>query len=169
VVRIFRVLIAVAIGCLGGLATATPASAVDEPMQGIYTYHQDGAAEETWTIYPTCVVAGCVLHVLTMVSPHLGPVSDMPPYSQDARKVNGLWSLQIVKDKGAKCADGSWARASYAYAFDQATLAGTLTMLNTAQCGIQPGMTKHPFTLTYKEPLPIPVIMDPLNQIPELW
>jgi len=30
-------------------------------------------------------------------------------------------------------------------------------------------VTKQSFTLTYKEPLPIPVILDPLNQIENLW
>lgn len=138
-------------------------------MQGIYTYHQAGAPDETWTIYPTCVVAGCVLHIATLVSPHLGPDSDFPEYGQDARKTNGLWTLLIAKDKGAKCPDGSWARVNYNYSWDQATLAGTLTVLHGEVCGLQPAMTKHPFTLTYKEPLPIPVILDPLNQIPELW
>jgi hypothetical protein len=151
------------------VATAAPASAVEEPMQGIYTYHQAGAPDETWAIYPTCVVAGCVLHVSTMVSPHLGPSSDMPPYAQDAHKVAGLWTLLIKKDKGAKCADGSWAPINYTYAWDQSTLAGTLTTLNGEVCGIPPGAAKHPFTLTYTKPLPIPVILDPLNQIPDLW
>jgi hypothetical protein len=169
VVRSIRVLATIMIAGACGLANASPASAVDEPMQGIYTYHQDGAPDETWTIYPTCVVAGCVLHISTVVSPHLGPDSDFPEYGQDARKVNGLWTLPIMKDKGAKCSDGSWARVNYTYAWDQATLAGTLTVINGEVCGLRPGMTKHPFTLTFKEPLPIPVILDPLNQIPELW
>jgi hypothetical protein len=34
---------------------------------------------------------------------------------------------------------------------------------------MKPGMTKQSFNLTYKEPLPIPVILDPLNQIENLW
>jgi hypothetical protein len=104
-----------------------------------------------------------------MVSPHLGPASDFPPYVQDAHKVNGLWTLPIKKDKGAKGADGTWAPVNYTYAWDQATLAGSLTVANGDVCGLRPGMTRHPFTLTFKEPLPIPVILDPLNQIPELW
>jgi hypothetical protein len=139
-------------------------------MYGIYTYHQDGAPEETWTIFATCVVAGCALHMSSMVSPSLGPQSDFPPSNGDAKKVNGLWSWPVVKEKGAKCADGSWAPVTYSYAWDQATLAGTLTMLTpNGTCGMNASVTKRPFTLTFKEPLPIPIILDPLNQIENLW
>jgi len=172
-VAITRVLIAAlaAVGFAIG-AAATPASArpVEEPMYGIYTYHQDGAPDETWTIYPTCVVAGCTLHMSSVVSKSLGPDSDFPGYGGDARKVKGLWTWQVVKEKGAKCADGSWASVNYTYAWDQVTLAGEVTTLtNNGTCGMNTTVTKNPFTLTFKEPLPIPIILDPLNQIENLW
>ena len=66
--------------------------------------------------------------------------------------------------------DGSWAPVNYSYAWDQATLAGTLTILTPdGTCGASASMTKKPFNLAFKEPLPIPVILDPLNQIENLW
>jgi hypothetical protein len=76
---------------------------------------------------------------------------------------------QLVKDKGATCPDGTKTPATYSYSWDQATLAGTVTTLTSDDCGMKPGATKHSFTLAYKEPLPIPVILDPLNQIENLW
>ena len=169
--RIIRVLFALAVAVGIGVGSAMPASArpVDEPMYGIYTYHQDGAPDETWTIYATCVQAGCTLHVSSIVSRRLGPDSDFPGYGSDARQVNGLWTWPIGKDRGVQCPDGSWTRANYSYAWDQATLAGTLTLLTPNSCGLTPGMTKYPFTLTFKDPLPIPIILDPLNEIENLW
>jgi hypothetical protein len=165
------VVLAAVVACVAvGTAGHASARPVDEPMYGIYTYHQEDWPEETWTIYATCVVAGCVLHVSSVVSPSLGPDSDFPGYGGDARKVNGLWTWMIPKDKGVKCADGSWAPVTYTYAWDQVTLAGTLTILSTnGTCGANASMTKKPFHLTYKEPLPIPIILDPLNQIENLW
>ena len=172
VVRISRVLIAAIVAGAVVVGVAGPASArpVEEPMYGVYTYHQDGAPDETWTIFASCVIAGCTLHMSAMVSPHLGPRSDFPPYNGDAKKVDGLWTWITRKDEGVKCPDGSWGRTTNRYAWDQATLAGTLTVLTAAgACGMEPTMTKHPFTLTYKEPLPIPIVLDPLNQIENLW
>jgi hypothetical protein len=151
------------------LGTATPATAVEEPMNGVYTYHQEGMPDATWQIWPTCVVAGCTLHIAATVSPHLGPASDDPPYNGDAHTVRGLWTLRVDDIGAVDCPDGSKANSTRLFAWDQATLAGTLTVLHGDVCGLSASMTKAPFTLTYKEPLPIPVILDPLNQIPNLW
>jgi hypothetical protein len=170
-VRITRVLIAAVFAAAIAMGTANPVAArpVDEPMYGVYTYHQEGAPEEQWTIYATCVQAGCVLHMSSIMSRSLGPDSDSPGYGGDARKVNGLWTWQLKKDKAFRCEDGSWAPATYQYQWDQATLAGTLTILTTDTCASTPGATKQPFTLTFKEPLPFPIILDPLNEIENLW
>ena len=147
------------------LPSPAPASA-NEPITGIYTYNQEGGPTATWTIYATCVIAGCTLHISSVTSPHLGPDSVDPGYAGDARPVNGRWTLQVAKDQ--TCADGTSATVAYTYAFDQYTLAGDRTVLYGPECG-KPRMEKAPFTLTYKEPLPIPIILDPLNQIPDLW
>jgi hypothetical protein len=172
--RIARMVLAAVLALLGiGVISAGPAQArpVDPPMYGIYTFHQDGAPDEIWTIYATCVVAGCVLHVSTMISTSLGPDSDTPPFGGDARKAEGLWTMNVVKDKGIRCDDGSWSPTSVTYRWDQESLQGTMTDLIAPSnaCGLQPSMTKKPFTLVYKEELPIPIILDPLNQIENLW
>ncbi len=113
--RITGVLAALVVvgGFAVGLASPAHARPVPEPMYGVYTYHQDGAPDETWSMWPTCVQAGCTLHMTSVVSPHLGPVSDFPPYNGDANKVNGLWTWLVPKEKGAKCADGSWASTGH--------------------------------------------------------
>jgi hypothetical protein len=172
---IARVLMASVVALASVTASSVaPASArpVEEPMYGIYTYHSDGGGpDETWTIYPTCVVAGCVLHVSTTVSDSLGPNSDYPGFGGDARKSEGLWTWTQNKDKGMRCDDGTWSPEAYMYRWDQATLQGTLTKLVSPDniCGYPPGKTTQSFTLTYKQPLPIPIILDPLNQIENLW
>jgi hypothetical protein len=167
-VPVTRVFMAAVVTAGVGLATAPSASAVEEPMYGVYTYHQEGMPEGRWEVWPTCVVAGCTLHIAAVVSPNLGPQSDNPPYNGDAMKVRGLWTF-LVKDAGVTCPDGSTGSSTRTYAWDEATLAGTLTVLHGDVCGLEPEMTKVPFTLQYKEPLPIPVILDPLNQIDNLW
>ncbi len=169
VVAVTRLFMTALVAAGVALSTAPHASAVEEPMYGVYTYHQDGMPDATWQLWPTCVVAGCTLHVAAVVSPSLGPRSDNPPYDGDAMKVRGLWTLQVKDVDGVKCPDGSTATSTRTFAWDEATLAGTLTVLHGEVCGLGPEMTKVPFTLQYKEPLPIPVILDPLNQIANLW
>lgn len=142
------------------VAWASPASAA-EPMQGFYTYNEPGTASSTWTIYPTCVPAGCVLHV-SSATPDKGPESDDPPYSGDARPVNGIWTLPVNKIDGFTCPDGSKAASTDIYRFDDATLSGTRTVTHGPVCGLQPGLTKASFTLAYQGPIPFPVNQDPL-------
>ncbi|HME48781.1 hypothetical protein [Mycobacterium sp.] len=142
------------------VASANPASASD-PMQGIYTYTQAGVDPSTWTIFPTCVAAGCVLHV-GGETPHKGPESDEPPYAGDARLVNGIWTMPVNKIDGFTCADGSKAPSTDIYSFDDVTLTGTHTVTHAAVCGTQPGLTKAPFTLAFQAPIPFPVNQDPL-------
>jgi hypothetical protein len=143
------------------LVSASPASA-EEPMAGNYTYIQEGAPQYTWTILPTCVLAGCVLHVQGTLPGH-GPYSSEPGYSGDAKLVNDRWTMGVNLTDGMKCPDGSTAPSSNVYTFDDATLTGTFTKMHGAVCGMQAGATKTPFSLVYKSPLPIPVELYPLQ------
>jgi hypothetical protein len=143
------------------LGSAGQASAED-PIAGIYTYTQAGLPPSTWSIYPTCVPAGCVLHIED-TTPHKGPLSDQPGYSGDARLVNDRWTLGINNTGGITCPDGSTADYSNVYTFDEKTLSGTVTTLHGSVCGLQPAQNKQPFTLVYQSPLPIPVELYPLQ------
>lgn len=157
---IIRGITAAVIAAGFAVVSACPASASD-PMQGIYTYTQEGRAPSTWTIYPTCVPAGCVLHV-GGETPHKGPESDDPPYAGDARLVEGLWTLPVNKIDGFTCPDGSKAPSVDVYRFDDVTLTGTHTVTHGAVCGLQPGLTRAPFTLAFQAPIPFPVNQNPL-------
>jgi hypothetical protein len=157
---ITRALSATVIAAGVALTLANPAWAA-EPMQGFYTYTEPGAAPATWTIYPTCVPAGCVLHV-SGATPDRGPESDDPPYAGDARPVNGTWTLPVNKIDGFTCPDGSKAPSTDVYRFDDATLTGTHTVTHGQVCGLQPGLTKASFALAFQGPIPFPVNQDPL-------
>ena len=157
---ITRALCATVIAAGVAVAAAIPASAA-EPMQGVYNFNEAGVLPETWTIYPTCVPAGCVLHVVGE-TPGKGPESDAPPYEGDARPVNGIWTMTVNKIDGFACPDGGTGPSTDIYRFDDATLAGTHTITHSAVCGVQPGLTKAPFNLAFSGPLPIPVDQYPL-------
>jgi hypothetical protein len=131
-------------------------------MAGIYTYTQAGLDPSTWSIYPICVSAGCVLHIQD-TTPHKGPLSDQPGYSGDARLVNDRWTLGINVPDGLSCPDGTTAASSNVYSFDDKTLNGTVTTLHGSVCGRQPAQIRRPFTLTYVSPLPTPVELYPLQ------
>lgn len=158
--RIISALGATVIAAGLAVASAIPASAA-EPMQGVFTYTEPGAAPATWTIYPTCVPAGCELHVVGE-TPDRGPESDTPPYEGDARPVNGIWTMPVNKVDGFTCPDGTKAASIDIYSFDDATLSGTHTITHTATCGVQAGVIKSPFKLGLQGPLPFPVDQNPL-------
>jgi hypothetical protein len=160
-VRIIRGLAVAVIFAGVALGSASPAAA-DEVLEGIYTFSQASEPPETWTIYPICVPVvgdlrvplylpvGCTLHV-TSSSGRGG----------DARLTGGLWTFTVTK-AGMKCPDGSMAPLTHTLAFNGEALTGMHTTIHDAVCGLQPGMVKEPFTLAFKEPLPIPVERYPL-------
>jgi hypothetical protein len=165
-----------AVVMVAGMATgsAIPARADYQPMQGIYAYTQPGGAPYTWTISPTCVpvvgdlrvplylAVGCTLHVSGSAE-HAGLESPQAPFGGIARLTNDRWTFQLPKPDGLTCPDGSTAPTLETYAFDEATLTGTITVVHDAACGMQPALTKAPFTLTLVGPLPVPVEPYPLQ------
>jgi hypothetical protein len=146
------------------LGFAGPAQA-DPVIQGVYTYTQDGVAPQSFSIYPSCVpvvgdlreplelAVACRLHVATSAGIKGG----------DAVLTNGMWTYSVPVKDGMQCPDGSTAPIRDVYKFDDVSLTGTRTVFHNADCGLQPGEQNVPFTLTYKEPLPLPVTLYPLN------
>jgi hypothetical protein len=146
------------------LGFASPARA-DQVMEGIYTYTQGDLVVE-WTIYPICVPTvgdlrdnlelpvACMLHVAPKPSTVLHPGA--------ARLSGGLWSYSVTLLDGFKCPDGSTAPAIDMYKFDDITMSGTHSISHNDVCGVPAGIEAYPFTLAYKEPLPIPVDRYPL-------
>ena len=74
-----------------------------------------------------------------------------------------LWTFQVGKSNGVACPDGSTAASTDTYAFDDVSLTGTHTSIHGDVCGLQPAMTKTPFTLAFQGPLPNPVDRYPLD------
>ena len=87
----------------------------------------------------------------------------MANYTGRARLTSDLWTLQVLKSDGVSCRDGTTAPSTETYAFDDVSLAGTHTSIHGDVCGLQPAMTKTPFTLAFQGPLSAPVERYPLD------
>jgi hypothetical protein len=156
------------------LGSASPAWAA-EPMDGVYTFTAGGDPPATWTIYSTCVpvvgdlrvplylAVGCTLHVASSTPNRISQQERAANFTENARLVSDRWSLTVDKPEGVLCADGSTAPSTDTYSFDDATLTGTHTITHNAVCGMQPGVSKEAFTLTFLGPPPIPVARYPLQ------
>ena len=167
IARVLAVVSAVAIALASAvLGLAGPARA-DQVLQGIYSYSQ-GDVHGEWAIYPSCVPTvgdlranlelpvACRLHVAGTPTSVVG--------SGDARPTSGLWTFSTNYLDGLKCPDGGTAAVTETYEFDDATMAGTRSVMNSAACdGAVPAkLVTYPFTLAYSRPLPIPVEQYPL-------
>jgi hypothetical protein len=131
-------------------------------LEGVYTANVDGQGTIDWTIYPSCVpVVGDLREPLYLPVGCRLHVTPEGREASDAVMVGDLWTFQDTTD-GRTCPDGSKAPQTEIYSFDEITLVGTLKVIHGAVCGEQPGMTTVPFTLSFKEPLPIPVDRYPL-------
>jgi hypothetical protein len=161
IARVLAVAVAVASAVLG---FASPARA-DQVMQGIYTYTQGDIVAE-WTIYPTCVpTVGDLrdnLELPVACTLHVAPRPSTVVNGGDARLTSGVWMFSTPKDAGLKCPDGSSAPIRETYEFDDLTMTGTRSVANNDVCGLPANIVNYPFTLAYKEPLPIPVDRYPL-------
>ena len=165
VVRRATVLAAAAVAVL---AAAAPAAA-DDPapegtLEGLYLFNQEGTTAR-WKIYPLCgptvgdgrvplnLAVGCKLQVES---------DGVPGQAGAYRLVGGRWTYTTPLLAGRTCPDGRKVASQETYQFDT-SLNGTYSHAHNAVCGEQPGIEKHPFTLTYLGPLPVPVIHYPLT------
>lgn len=171
---------AAAVLALVALESASPAKALGPPTDGIYTFSEAGAAPSTWKISALCdpisrqraipdftdpVIAAdlCALNVVSTTARNITPNEKLANYSGRARLTSDLWTFQVPKATGVACPDGTTAPSTDTYAFDDVTLAGTHTSIHGAVCGMEPAMTKTPFSLAFKSPLPVPVERYPLD------
>jgi hypothetical protein len=176
-----RGLTAAAVMTLVAVGTSTPATALGPPPDGIYSFTEAGVPASSWKIMALCdapsrqraipdftdpVIAAdlCALNV-TSVTPR-APVSHQDKianYTGRARLASDRWTFQVNKENGVSCPDGSTAESTDTYAFDDVALTGTHTSIHGDICGLQPAMTKTPFTLAFQGPLPVPADRYPLN------
>jgi hypothetical protein len=162
-VRTIRGLSAAAILGFGALGLAGPAHA-DQVMQGIYNYTPREGTAGTWTVYPSCVpVVGDLRVALELpVSCRLHVSGSTGVTGGDANQAGGIWQFSTNVRDGMTCPDGSVAPTTETVRFDDVAMTGTRTIFHTDVCGLAPGKIDVPFTLSFKEPLPIPVEQYPL-------
>src|ERR1700722_10406630 len=169
---------AVALGV--ALTSGEPAHAVAPPADGNYSFVQDGVSGVTWTITALCdQVNGsryykdysnpdiqadfCALNIVSATDDRITRQEKLQNYSGRARLVSGQWTFQAGVADGVSCPGGGTGPSTETFAFDNGSLAGTHTSLHGAVCGLQPSMTKQPFSLVLNGPPPSPVERYPLR------
>lgn len=181
---ISRGLTAAAVMALVAVGSASPAKALGPPPDGMYSFSEAGTSSVTWKISALCDAPSrqraipdftdpviwadlCALNVVSTTPRVISRQEKLANYSGRARLTSDLWTFQVPKADGVSCPDGTTAPSTDTYAFDDVSLTGTHTVIHDAVCGMQPAMTKTPFTLAFQGPLPVPVERYPLdcNQI----
>ncbi|MCK0173482.1 hypothetical protein [Mycolicibacterium sp. F2034L] len=161
-----RVLAAVTVTAGAALATSTPAQAEQQVLEGTYTYTQADGLTGEWVIYPICVpVVGDLREPLYLpVGCHMAIQGFGGLPGGDARLTNGIWTYNTEVNDGLTCPDGSTAPITESVEFNTDTMSGTRTTKNAPACdGLMPAnMIKTPFTIAFKEKLPIPIDQYPL-------
>jgi len=169
---------AVAIGI--ALNSGDPASAVGPPPDGNYTFNQAGVSGVTWTITALCdQVNGsryykdyanpdiqadfCALNIVSSTDEQMSRADKLQNYNGRARLTSDRWTFQVPVPDGVSCPGGGTAASTETYAFDDGTLTGTHTSLHGAECGLEPAMSKQPFSLQLVGPPPTPVQRYPLQ------
>jgi len=162
-VTIIRGLAAGAVLVCAALGFAAPSHA-DQLMQGVYNYTPQQGESGTWQIWPSCVpVVGDLREPLNLpVACRLHVLASAGVPNGDARLTGGVWEINTVNTQGMQCPDGSRVSTNERIRIDDLTMTGTRTIFHDDVCGLQPGMIETPFTLSFKEPLPIPVEQYPL-------
>jgi hypothetical protein len=179
-VIISRGLIAAAVVTLAAVSTSSPAKALGPPPDGMYRFSESGVPAATWKISALCdaparqraipdftdpVIAAdlCALNVTSTTPRVISRPEKLANYTSRARLTSDLWTLQVMKTDGVACPDGTTAESTETYSFDDVSLAGTHTSLHGDVCGLQPAMTKAPFTLAFQGPLSSPADRYPLD------
>jgi hypothetical protein len=162
-VMIIRGLAAAAILACAALGFAGPAQA-DQVIEGIYDYTPQEGPSGTFEIWPSCVpVVGDLREPLNLPVAcrlHMSPSPGLT--GGDAILTGGVWQWTTTKRDGMQCPDGSSAPTVETMKFDDLTMTGTRLITHTDVCGLQPGIIRVPFTMSYKGPLPNPVERYPL-------
>jgi len=93
---------------------------------------------------------------------HVAPAPSTLVSGGDAKLTGGVWAFNTSKKDGLNCPDGSTAPIQETYKFDDLTMTGTRSVIHNDVCGLPATIDDYPFTLAFKEQLPIPVDQYPL-------
>lgn len=180
IMTIIRALAVAVVFASVAMGSASPAHAIEPLPDGLYSYTEPGLTPSTWKVSSLCTLTpaldrpdpaadtqtanGCVQGISNFVAPsvidhHQGRVA---AYSGSSQVTAGQWKFTVKKSEGTTCPDGSYAPSVDTYAFDDVTLTGTHTSAHDEVCGLQPGLTKQPFTLAFLRPLDAPIERYPL-------
>ncbi len=168
---------AVALGI--ALESGDPASAVGVPADGNYSFNQAGVSDVTWTITALCdqpsgtrnqadysdpvtFAFQCALNIVSATPEQITRADKLQNFSGRARLSSVLWTFKLDQADGVSCPGGGTAPSTETYSFDDATLTGTHTSLHNAECGLEPSMSKQPFSLQLVGPPPSPIQRYPL-------
>lgn len=169
-----------AVGLGIALVSQDPARAVGPPPDGTYTLNEAGVSGASWTISALCdqpsgtrnmndysdpIVRAfnCALNVVSSTPEQISLKDQQQNFSGRARMTSMLWTFTVNKSNGVVCPDGTVAPSSDTYAFSDETMTGTHTTVHGAVCGMQPSMSKQPFSLQLAGPPPSPVQRYPLQ------
>jgi hypothetical protein len=169
---------AVAIGI--ALESGDPARAVAPPPDGNYSFNQAGVSGVTWTITTLCdqvngsryykdysnpdIMANfCALNIVSATNEQISRADKLQNFGGRARLVSQRWTFKVDVADGVSCPGGGTAPSTETYAFDDETLSGTHTTLHGPECGLEPAMSKQPFTLALTGPPPSPIERYPLR------
>ncbi|MCV7099403.1 hypothetical protein [Mycobacterium palustre] len=161
------------------LVSQAPAHAIGPPADGTYTLNEAGVSGVTWTINALCdqpsgtrnmndyndpivFAMNCALNVVSSTPEKISLKDQQQNFTGRARMSSMLWTLSVDKSNGVVCPDGTTAPSSDTYAFSDETMTGTHTSVHGAVCGMQPSMSKQPFSLQQSGPPPSPVQRYPL-------
>ncbi len=169
---------AVAVGI--ALESGDPARAVGPPPDGNYSFNQAGVSGVTWTVTTLCdqvngsrywadysnpLIAAnfCALNIVSATNEKISRADKLQNYSGRARLVSQRWTFKVDVADGFSCPGGGTATSTETFSFDDETLTGTHTSLHGAECGVEPAMSKQPFTLVLTGPPPSPINRYPLQ------
>src|ERR1700754_3580570 len=158
---------AVAIGI--ALESGSPARALGPPPDGTYTYNEAGVSGVTWTVTALCdQVNGsryykdysnpdiqadfCALNIVSSTDEQISRGDKLQNYSGRARLVSQRWTFKVDVANGVSCPGGGTGPSTDTYAFDDGSLTGTHTSMHGSVCGLEPAMSKKPFSLVLNGP-----------------
>ena len=129
--------------------------------EGVYNVNIDGQATTEWEIFPVCVpTVGDLREPLLLPVACRLKVTPAGLTGGEAIMVGGQW--QFVRRDRRSYLSRRQQLPRDDLPIDPNTWIGTMKVLHGGQCGDQPGMVNVPLTMSFKQPLPIPVTQYPL-------
>lgn len=145
---------------IGGVVAASPAAADDPTVMGTYTFEAEDGESATWILTPCAGDAPGCARVAEAGN------SKRVPWAGEAHYSVGSWILWVQQPDAILCEDGSAVPGRNTYAWDNATLAGSVSILSNGACGAEPESLSIPFRLTKTGTGPVQYPTAPIDAQP---